>query len=569
MLNGFRATKMKMRTTFIFGVFVFIFFGLQYSQAQYVPGGFWARGKRLAVTWASATFKLYNTKGMSSYPNPAVPPAGSINAVAFSPDGNLLGLAHGTSPFVTIYNTFDMSKVANPAVLPANIGRGIAFNPAGTLMAVAHASSPYITIYNTSTWAKLADPAVLPANLSVGVAFSPDGSKMAVVHSFAPYVTIYNTSDWSKIADPAELPASTGYSVAFSPDNSIMAVGHTSSPFLTMYNTSNWTKIANPTTLPANTVFGVAFSPDGTKLATAHSGTPYVTIYNTSNWSKIADPATLPTGSGNGVDWSSDGTRLAVGHGTSPYITVYDTSNWAKINDPGSLPAGNATGVAYSKGSGGASGGGGGGGGPSITFVQQKTVANSGTSTAVTFDAAPTVGNTVVLLIGGRLSSEVLSGVTGCGATFSRMAAGAQSFSNVEIWAGVCTTTASTITASSASTNVRVAVAMEFTNLTAVKDVEATDATAGGWTATMNGVTTVTADTLVIAAGVVDKQATVGTAANNGFTQTAIIDGGSGGSRVSISGAYKIVSATGNYTTTWTFAGTGSPVSTVVGAAIK
>ncbi len=302
----------------------------------------------LALAHGTTPFLIAYDKALAKITNPATLPASTGYGCAFSPDGALLAVAHGGSPYMTIYLTSDWSKLANPTTLPASTGYGCAFSPDGSLLAVAHGSSPYITIYNTNDWSKLANPAILPPINAYCCAFSPDGGKLAVGHLDSPFLTIYNTSDWSKIANPATLPANSVWGCAWSPDGSKLAVAHTGTPFLTIYNTGNWSKIANPATLPGTLGKDCAFSPDGTMLAVAHSGSPSVTIYHTSDWSKLANPATLPAGDGQACAWSADGSRLAVAHSGSPYVTIYRIADWSKIPDPDTLPAGPVNGCAFS-----------------------------------------------------------------------------------------------------------------------------------------------------------------------------------------------------------------------------
>lgn len=287
-------------------------------------------------------------------PNPATLPTGNATGAAYSPDGSLLAITHGTSPRVTIYNTADWSKVPNPPVLPTGNGQKCAFSPDGSLLAVAHATSPFITIYNTADWSKVPNPSVLPANQGQGVRFSPDGSLLAVAHFGAPNITIYNTSDWSKVPNPAVLPAGTGaYGPSFSPDGSLLAVGSTSSPFVTIYNTADWGKVPNPASLPPGIVFSTDFSPDGSRLVVGHDVSPYLKIYDTSDWSVASAPSpTYMSGAGN-VDYSPDGAYLAAVFGGTYggdflHLTVHEVSGWVRLAHPDvPVPQGSGNAVAF------------------------------------------------------------------------------------------------------------------------------------------------------------------------------------------------------------------------------
>jgi 6-phosphogluconolactonase (cycloisomerase 2 family) len=304
--------------------------------------------------------------------DPGTTPTGNANGIAFSADGQLMAIAHATSPYVSIYSisgtTF--TKLSDPSTLPPAEAFGVAFSPDGAFLAVGHNTSPRITIYSISgtgaaaTFTKLSDPVSLPSGQPGGVAFSPDSSLLSVVHNTSPYCTVYSISgtiftkltggDTSEFANSADLPASTGNGVAFNETGRFMAVAHTTSPFVSIYsiNGTTFTKLSNPGTLPASTGNGVAFSRDGLHMAVAHETTPFVTIYSISGttFTKLSNPSTLPDGNGKAVAFSSDNQFLAVAHATTQYLTLYRyvSGVWTKQSDPGTLPDGDSYGIAFS-----------------------------------------------------------------------------------------------------------------------------------------------------------------------------------------------------------------------------
>lgn len=304
--------------------------------------------------------------------DPGTTPTGNANGIAFSADGQLMAIAHATSPYVSIYSisgtTF--TKLSDPSTLPPAEAFGVAFSPDGAFLAVGHNTSPRITIYSitgtgaSATFTKLSDPGSLPPAQSLGVTFSADSSMMAVVHATSPYCTVYSISgttftkltggDTSEFADSADLPTGQGNGVAFNESGRFLAVAHTTSPFVSIYsiNGTTFTKLSNPGTLPASTGNGVAFSRDGLHMAVAHETTPFVTIYSISGttFTKLSNPSTLPDGNGKAVAFSSDNQFLAVAHATTQYLTLYRyvSAVWTKQSDPGTLPDGDSYGIAFS-----------------------------------------------------------------------------------------------------------------------------------------------------------------------------------------------------------------------------
>ena len=54
-----------------------------------------------------------------------------VNCVTFSPDGSLIAVSHGTSPYIGVYpwGSGFGTKYSDPSTLPAGTGRGVAFSP--------------------------------------------------------------------------------------------------------------------------------------------------------------------------------------------------------------------------------------------------------------------------------------------------------------------------------------------------------------------------------------------------------------------------------------------------------
>ncbi len=229
-----------------------------------------------------------------------------------------------------------LTKLANPATLPTGNGNGVAYSQSGDLLAVAHDTTPFVTVYSVvgAVYTKLTNPASLPAGNANSVSFSNDGSYLGVAHATTPFVSIYRRGPANtlvKLQNPATLPTGTGYGVTFSKNGKYMVVAHATTPFITIYKRSGvhgevFTKLANPATLPTGQANAVRFSSDSKFLAVAHDATPYITVYEVNGadvFTKLANPASLPPGNAKGVDWQDDGIRFAVVHAGSPYVKRY------------------------------------------------------------------------------------------------------------------------------------------------------------------------------------------------------------------------------------------------------
>lgn len=172
-----------------------------------------ANPKRNICTYTNGSF---TNPSWGSVESPAASPAGSINHMSVSPDGNTLAIAHNTTPFFTRYSSANGS------------------------------------------WVKMSDVASIPnGGNAYGVKFSPDGSKCGVSHGSGDGITIYNTSDWSKRTAPGTT-LTNGYDIAWTADSSQIMIAGFGSPYFHQYRVSDMNHYSNLTNMPPNTAWGVA-----------------------------------------------------------------------------------------------------------------------------------------------------------------------------------------------------------------------------------------------------------------------------------------------------------------------
>jgi WD40 repeat protein len=296
----------------------------------------------------------YRTMSLSSVAS--LTPAGSANAVTWSPNGLYLAVGHSTSPRLTVYrrsaNTFTSVGV------PATFGgacNSLNFSSDGDYLAGVATGTGRLRVFKRS--------GDVFTHLSTGVdfdipstgnscAFSPDTNLLAVGHVLSSSVslTVYSRSaDTFTRLTIADQPTTTVNSVTWSPDGAYLVAGTSADATLlhiwsrsgTTFTKLNSTSVFS--SLPTSNVRGVAYSPDGNYLAVALNADPFVAVYKrtgATTYQLLSAPSIKPTGIGNGVSWSPDGAYLTVAHNVNPFFTTYKLKNDVLTNQasPSGLP---------------------------------------------------------------------------------------------------------------------------------------------------------------------------------------------------------------------------------------
>lgn len=179
------------------------------------------RGENLRV-YKRGTF------GFAKLPEEAIDfqPPDRGRSVAFSPDGIYLVLGHEddvfapTNRFLTIYkrNGDIFNKLDDPLEVPTDESYGAAFSPDGTLLVVGNGGTPYVYERNNDTFTKLPDlPGWSSSGLVNDISFSADGTYLAFGRTGSPYLVIYerNGTTFNKLNTPANIPQSPIYGISF------------------------------------------------------------------------------------------------------------------------------------------------------------------------------------------------------------------------------------------------------------------------------------------------------------------------------------------------------------------
>jgi 6-phosphogluconolactonase (cycloisomerase 2 family) len=288
----------------------------------------------------------YKSQSLTRLTQPSVLPEGESNFVAWSPDGKLFAVAHGSGSFLSIFNynesTNTFTNFTDPITLPPSTAFGIDFSNNGDYLAVAHASTGQCSIYKKSGSSFIKLPA-LPSNPggSTGrcVAFSPDSNYLSLGQSGGFAVYFRSGEAFTRLTSvPADL-TSQGSTVgtAWSPDSRYTISGYSTSPFIKILRrdgdgtTASLTRVASTESLDG-AANAAAWSYDGQYLAIAYSGGSNVTfgsnriaIFKQSGDTFIrlninGQPAM--TAGGTGVVWSKDGRYIYLTNGSAPLLSV-------------------------------------------------------------------------------------------------------------------------------------------------------------------------------------------------------------------------------------------------------
>ncbi|OAL80695.1 WD40 repeat domain-containing protein [Acinetobacter sp. SFA] len=108
------------------------------SNTHFAVGG--ANPFLYVFDWASLSLQGASTAGL-----------GVVNSIRFSPDGSLLAVSHGTSPFIRIYKTSDWSYIEPTAAENASVTHVVEFSHDGTKLIARSGTNPSFRVFSTQT----------------------------------------------------------------------------------------------------------------------------------------------------------------------------------------------------------------------------------------------------------------------------------------------------------------------------------------------------------------------------------------------------------------------------------
>jgi WD40 repeat protein/DNA-binding SARP family transcriptional activator/energy-coupling factor transporter ATP-binding protein EcfA2 len=242
---------------------------------------------------------------------------GSVNAVAFSPDGQLLATG-GNDHLVVVHDPRTGATVGPPMRVGGEV-YSLAFSPDTSRLAVG-TMAPDAVVFDVRTGLQVGS--TVGAGPVDAVAFSSDGARLVTSSAAANTTIAWDAATFNAVGTPM---AAGGYGVAFRPGGHEFAITGASPSTVTLWDPEGDPLITHR--IPGTSPYGGRYSPDGTVLAVPDTNA--VTLYDARTLQPLGPPlpapGRTPLTSGptpTAIAFSPDSTQLAVAGATVEFFDV-------------------------------------------------------------------------------------------------------------------------------------------------------------------------------------------------------------------------------------------------------
>jgi WD40 repeat protein len=316
-------------------------FPTKYADPANLPGGTvndvaWRpQGDYYAVAGANGLAVYRFDPGTGTLTRTATAGTGNARAsLSWSPDGLNLAVVADTGSTTLVY-TFDAIAGTVTQVLststPTN-ARFVRWGPDGTVFITSTSSHAVVVrayAWNGSTLTEYTPTVTVTGNTNRSVlAVSSDGTRVFVqrsqnqIHAFE---WIPGVGWGTEYGSNGGTTTGTAGGISLHPDGDLVAISRSADTEVWGWNGTSWGSVVATAPTGGSGGQAVAWRPQGDFISVKDAGAGRFTTYAWTGalGSAVAAPSPLPTGAVNAQAWAPDGATLATGHATSPQVSVY------------------------------------------------------------------------------------------------------------------------------------------------------------------------------------------------------------------------------------------------------
>ncbi len=302
-------------------------------------------GRTLASGSQDGTVRLWDVATHKQLGSPFIANNVSFSSVTFSPDGRTVAAAsdHGT---VFLWDVATHKQLGS--LLTGSVD-SLAFSPDGRTLATAAADGT-VFLWDVASHTQLGSPLTSSTSGSVGsVAFSHDGRTLAAGFGNGR-LQLWDAATHKRLGSPLTGDASAVDSLVFSPNGRTLVSGSQDGTVY-LWDPATRKQLGSPLTGDTSAVDSVAFSPDGRTLASG-SGDGTVQLWDLATSVQPGSPLTVNTNSASyvgdrAVAFSPDGRTLASSSGDGT-VQLWDLANHTQLGSLLTSDTGSVDSVAFS-----------------------------------------------------------------------------------------------------------------------------------------------------------------------------------------------------------------------------
>ena len=275
----------------------------------------------IASTGAAGHVVLWDARTRKLLREIEIPGTSASNAVAFSPNGQIL-VAAADSGSIMRWDASTLEPLGRVSTNHENAVDQIAFRPGGNVAAAASAFDDYVVLLDLKTGARIGDKLRVGEQGVSAVAFSPDGTKLATAdgdHAIVIWDLTPSTPTRHVFPPGHKDRVAT---LSFRQDGELLASGGYDGEII-LWNPETRQMLGAPLIGHSGTVFKLAFSPSDQNMLASCSVDGTILLWNVSQRKPFGLALVGHGGPIYSLDFSRDGKMLISG-GYDSAILLWD-----------------------------------------------------------------------------------------------------------------------------------------------------------------------------------------------------------------------------------------------------